>query len=596
MKTTTQLQGSRFKVHRARVWTLDFGLWTLGVRGCLVGFLIFVSASTRASSVVNTVHNLSATGPGSIKAVDEKNTCVFCHTVHKTSGQTPLWSHGMSSVSNYIVYSSPTLKATVGQPDGSSRLCLSCHDGTVALGLVSCRTTPIRMQGGVTTMPASASNLGTDLSGDHPISFVYDQNLAQLDQHLKDPSTLDKKIRLDHNQKLQCATCHNPHDDQYGNFLVMDNTGSALCLSCHTDPAWPGSSHSMSSASPAALVKMSLGPAPKVVTVASLACASCHVPHKAGSRARLLINAREEQNCFSCHNGNVVQKNLAPEFNKASVHPVLQTSTEHSLAEDPVNSARHTACADCHNAHAANNTSALAPNSPGAIAGVQGLTAGGATINEAVHEYELCFRCHADSVNRGPAQVTRLVPETNKRIQFSPANQSFHPVETIGKNPNVPSLIAPWTTASVMYCTDCHNNDQGPRAGGTGPGGPHGSAFAPLLERRLVLTDLTGESAANYALCYKCHSRDSILSDQSFKSHRKHIVEDQTACTTCHDSHGVAANDRLINFNLNYVSPAGNFPIQFVPGGASGPTCVLKCHDHDHLPGPATPLRSLRSR
>jgi len=44
-----------------------------------------------------------------------------------------LWNHQMSSVTNYIVYTSPTLKAVVGQPDGSSRLCLSCHDGTVAL-------------------------------------------------------------------------------------------------------------------------------------------------------------------------------------------------------------------------------------------------------------------------------------------------------------------------------------------------------------------------------------------------------------------------------------------------------------------------------
>ena len=567
----------------------------LDVRCFFICILTLLSINARATSVVNTVHNLTVAGPGSIKAVDEKNTCVFCHTVHKTSGQTPLWSHGMSSVSNYIVYSSPTLKATVGQPDGSSRLCLSCHDGTVALGLVSCRATPIPMQGGVTTLPSGNSNLGTDLSGDHPISFIYDQNLAQLDNHIKDPSTLGKKIRLDHNKKLQCATCHDPHDDQFGKFLVMDNTASALCLACHTDPAWAGSSHSTSPTLPAALAAKKLAPTKKVVTVASQACASCHVPHKAGSKARLLIGAKEEQTCFSCHNGTVVQKNLTTEFNKASVHPVLQTSAEHSLAEDPVNSPRHTACADCHNAHAANNTAALAPTSPGTIAGVRGITAGGALISEAGNEFELCFRCHADSVNRGPARVTRQVPETNKRIQLSPSNLSFHPVETTGRNPNVPSLIAPWTTASLMYCTDCHNNDQGPKAGGTGPNGPHGSAFAPLLERQLVLTDFSNESAASYALCYKCHSRDSILGDQSFKYHRKHIVDDQTACTTCHDSHGVATNLRLINFNVNYVSSVGANPIQYIPG-VGNPTCVLKCHGFEHSPSAATPLKRLKLR
>lgn len=40
-------------------------------------------------------------------------------------------------------------------------------------------------------MPGGPSNLGTDLSGDHPISFVYDQALAQQDSHVKDPATLD---------------------------------------------------------------------------------------------------------------------------------------------------------------------------------------------------------------------------------------------------------------------------------------------------------------------------------------------------------------------------------------------------------------------
>src|SRR6185436_364508 len=130
-----------------------------------------------AATVANSKHNLSATGPGAVQAASETDVCLFCHTVHRTTGQTPLWSHTMSAVSNYVVYSSPTLKASVNQPDGSSRLCLSCHDGTVALGMVSCRSTPIQMEGSITTLPPGPSNLGTDLSGDHPISFVYDQML-----------------------------------------------------------------------------------------------------------------------------------------------------------------------------------------------------------------------------------------------------------------------------------------------------------------------------------------------------------------------------------------------------------------------------------
>ena len=144
---------------------------------------------------------------------------------------------------------------------------------------------------------------------------------------------------------------------------------------------------------------------------------------------------------------------------------------------------RHVTCADCHNAHAANKSTAVAPNISGAMAGVTGVTAAGGIIKPAQKEYEVCFRCHADSVERGPATVTRQFPQTNTRLQFATGNQSFHPVEAVGKNSaSVPSLISPtWTVNSVIYCTDCHNSDTGPNAGGGGANGPHGSAFQPVV-------------------------------------------------------------------------------------------------------------------
>ena len=584
--------------------------------------LALMTAPASANTVVNSKHNLSVSGPGTVKAKTQTDVCIFCHAAHKTTGETPLWSHALSAVTNYVIYSSPTLKATVGQPDGSSRLCLSCHDGTVALGMVSSRTTTIEMQSGITALPTGPSNLGTDLSGDHPISFVYDQNLATLDTHLRDPLTLDRKLKLDHLQKVQCVTCHDPHDDQFGKFLVMDNTASTLCLGCHVEPGWAGSAHGGSSAQLIPPSGTSPSPAGKLAPsrpggIAANACENCHTSHKAGSKARLLIRPKEEQNCFACHNGQVVVRDLTAEFNKPSAHPVLQTSATHNLAEDPINSPRHAACADCHNPHAvppARDQSAASRTASGQLAGVKGVNSAGAVTDPVAREFELCFRCHADSLNRGPARLTRQVAETNKRLQFQASNQSFHPLETTGKNANVPSLITPWTTSSLMDCTDCHNNDQSVKTGGTGPNGPHGSVFTPILERQLLLTDGTPENAGNYALCYKCHSRDSILSDQSFKAlnaqgedrgHRFHIVDPkvQAACTTCHDSHGVATASHLINFNLFYVSPPSmngtNGPapqiIQYSTTGTFSGTCTLSCHGKDHvgtsypLPAPAVP-------
>jgi hypothetical protein len=157
-------------------------------------------------------------------------------------------------------------------------------------------------------------------------------------------------------------------------------------------------------------------------------------------------------------------------------------------------------------------------------------------------------------------------------------------VEAAGQNPNVPSLIAPWTSSSLMYCTDCHNNNTGPGAGGNGPKGPHGSTFTPLLERRLELTDNQTENASTYDLCYKCHSRASILGDQSFKSHNKHVVASKTACTTCHDSHGAARASHLINFNTTYVTKSSGGRLEFIDNGMYRGTCYLSCHGKDHNP------------
>jgi predicted CXXCH cytochrome family protein len=320
-------------------------------------------------------------------------------------------------------------------------------------------------------------------------------------------------------------------------------------------------------------------------TVGANSCANCHAPHNTpGAGKHLLRTTREEQTCFTCHNGGVSTKNLAAEFNKISAHPVLQSSHLHQSGEDSMTAPRHVACADCHNSHATTTADRPGPHIAGALNRVQGVSRSGAPLQNATREYELCFRCHSDNVSGGAATISRHIPETNTRLEFNPLNKSFHPVTAVGKNPNVPSLLPPYTTGSQIQCTDCHNNDQGPGAGGTGPAGPHGSAFAPLLERQLITTDRTPESAAAYALCYKCHSRSSLLADQSFRFHRKHIVDERTACSTCHDAHGVASNPHLINFNRDYVSPASNGKLEFranTVGPMSG-TCTLSCHGVDH--------------
>ena len=559
-----------------------------------------------ADSVLNSKHNLSVNGPGGVKASTETDVCIFCHTPHRASTAGPLWNHATSSAS-YTPYSSPTMKAVVGQPNGASKLCLSCHDGTVALGMVNSRTANIAMQGGVTVMPAGSSNVGTDLSQDHPISFTYNSALAAAVGNLADPSTLTGKVRLDANGQMQCTACHNPHDNQYGNFLVMADTGSTLCSTCHIDSLWAASNHATSTASIATVTttlsarrastsslaqRTAKAPMVKAVkTVAANGCNNCHATHGAGGRKRLLLTSREEKTCFTCHNGTTVRQRIEPEFNKISTHPVLQTSNLHDPSENLLTAPRHVSCSDCHNSHAARKSSGQTARAAESIREVKGVNRSGAIVNTLTREYELCFRCHSDNATRKAATVNRVSPQTNMRQAFSTSNRSYHPVVEVGKNTNVPSLLSPYTTSSIILCTSCHNNDQGPGAGGPGPNGPHGSAFAPLLERRLQTTDYIGESVANYALCYKCHSRNSILSDQSFRAmnrlgqsrgHRFHIVEQKAACTTCHDSHGAANNKHLINFNPSYVTASSTGRIEYASTGLFRGNCTLTCHGANH--------------
>lgn len=543
----------------------------------LVWLATLCAPAQDAHSILNSKHNLSYSGPGPLRSATEGDVCIFCHSPHSRTGQSPLWNHALSAAS-YTPYSSTTLKAAVGQPSGASKLCLSCHDGTVALGMVANRHRPIPLAGGETTMPAGRARLGTDLSAHHPVSFTYDAALASAQGELRDPATLIEEVRLDRSGQLQCTSCHDPHNNQYGLFLVKDNTASALCQDCHAPKQWAASVHATSTATWNGNGQ-NPWPHPTGTTVAANACGNCHRPHDAGIKSQLLNFPTEEQNCYSCHSGTVATKNIASEFSKASVHPITQTSGVHDPTENLINPPRHVECADCHNSHATRNAPATAPAAPGSLAGVRGVNSAGGEMQQLQNEYELCFRCHGDSGNRGPARVPRQFVETNTRQEFYPANTSFHPVVAVGKNASVPSLIPPWSAASQMYCGDCHNNNQGPGAGGAGPKGPHGSAYIPLLERQLLLTDNTPYNENNFALCFKCHASSVVVSEQdsSWKYHKKHIEEYRAACTTCHDPHG-SSQPHLINFNTAYVQPYNGL-IDYTATGPKHGNCTLSCHD-----------------
>lgn len=199
-----------------------------------------------AQTIVGTSHDLSANLPTS------QRVCVFCHTPHQPSnfgGQPvetdPLWNHELSSTASYGIYDSPTFDAgpgnldtisDIGGQEEVSNLCMSCHDGTVGLGA---QYNQPNISPGVEEVPINAAvvltgnaNLGTDLSNDHPVNFTYDAALVAADGQLNDPTVPPISDWL-FNGTVQCASCHDPHDDTNFPFLIADNTGSGLCLTCH---------------------------------------------------------------------------------------------------------------------------------------------------------------------------------------------------------------------------------------------------------------------------------------------------------------------------------------------------------------------------
>jgi predicted CXXCH cytochrome family protein len=157
--------------------------------------------------------------------------CSGCHTPHnaKTLPGVPLWN-GLETKTTFTMYSSATFKGTIdGQPSGTSRLCLGCHDGA---------------NPDFAWMNPQHTFGANDLVNSHPISFVYDSALAVADGALKDPSadsTLGGTISedlLDAESKVQCTSCHDVHSSGVGEFLLRGydygtGHGPELCRMCH---------------------------------------------------------------------------------------------------------------------------------------------------------------------------------------------------------------------------------------------------------------------------------------------------------------------------------------------------------------------------
>lgn len=549
---------------------------------------LFVCGAPADDSVVNSKHDLSRFGPGPIRAIDEDQVCIFCHVPHNASPAAPLWNRH-TPTSHYRIYRSDTLQARVDQPGPASKLCLSCHDGSIALGLVLSRpiTDPIPMTHPY--LPTGPTNLTTDLSDDHPLGFRYDRVLSNRDPQIRQPDLVDHRIKLGERGELECTACHDPHNNELGDFLRITEREGALCTTCHDMAGWETSAHACSSRT-VPLTVTNGDPLP-FRSLSDNACLSCHLAHNAPHRAQLLYD-RPAQLCITCHDG-IGGPSILPVVDQRYGHRINRLVDERRRPEDRAWGSRFVTCTDCHNPHAAAKdlfklVPTLAnqgPLIPPALREVPGVTLSGAPIERAFYYYEVCFRCHSD---RPVLVANRIIRQQddfgNIRRQFLPTAASAHPVVFPSRaTDEVPSLLPALRTRRMISCQECHNNPNGISAGGMEVDGPHTSRYEHLLVARYDTRDFTIESPQSYALCYRCHDRTSILNDESFPLHRNHIVRGRAPCSACHAAHGVtgsaAQHSHLINFDLAIV---GGQRFYQDTGRFRG-TCTLACHGVNHL-------------
>ena len=605
---------------------------------CILTLALAGTAAAQIQGDVIGMHDLS---PGSISPIQgpRPGSCTYCHVPHSGNGNlAPLWNQVLST-STYDTYTSTTYLQRNNQqmPLGSdSGLCLSCHDGTIAVAdTVLFGQLPIRgswLQG---------DDFTTHLQSSHPFSLVKPlvDDIDLIATLVSQGKTGDKTgaVQLIMGN-VECTSCHNPHvqaiDKLSMNFLVRDSSNAQMCLACH-DPTrktiggnnqanplagWAIGAHAIATNKVSAQAKLgSYG------TVGGNACISCHLPHNGQGPARLL-RAMNEQDCAACHAGGT---NLSPalpdvfaEFRKIS-HPFPNGTNLHDAAENPLlNNNRHSTCTDCHNSHGSQQVTSF--NVPPLIRisqnGTVGIAIDGATVvNPAVNQYENCLRCHGYSAGKAINPIYGYLPARsaadplNVIPQMNASAKSSHPVmHTRSSGLPQPSLLDTMldfnggttngrSMGGQIFCTDCHNADDNREFGRTGPNGPHGSKWWHLLERdyedsqapggpgTLITINLNPQPDLSvngpYGMCAKCHNLNTVMQTQSWTYHNAHVVTDGFSCSTCHTAHGMGATSgnptgaRMVDFDLNVVGKNGGLDISYDRGSNS---CTLQCHNTAH--------------
>lgn len=576
--------------------------------GALALAISIVGAGYTLAAVSGTKHNFSSFSMAEVKTGETSEICVFCHTPHNSNPSGPIWNK-QDVGSTYNVYESQTLAATMspnsptlGQPSGSSKLCLSCHDGTIAVGSVlnkpgkGFNAGSFNVTGpGITSGKISSTStayIGTDLRDDHPLSFDYSQSYPS-NPEIKDNLTLPAEVKLDSGGKVQCTSCHDPHGTVFPKFMVASLENGGLCQACHDKRYW-NTNPTVHSTSTATWNGNGINPWHEDMGTAGFSddtpqvqsCLACHSSHKGASGKTLLKGTNpgtmqvegEEWTCLNCHNGNAASKDVGGQFNYTYKHDVKGTSGLHvasrSAAGDPARETaanlgtnRHAECADCHNGHGAKSGSHAVGGVNGNIIGANILGSWGVkptwapagnpsttytvvdftSLNPGTDNLEgyMCVKCHSYyAYGSLPPNVPSgnangaLVLQSDPTADFNVNNMGFHPVFAQGKNTPPSNANINWPVNGLGLTNTFRYVDF--------PGGTREGFYNMTHDSKTTCSDCHGSSVLNDPTGVHGSNERWIL-----RRNETGVGTLQNFCYNCH-RRDVYGDEGFVGPNANY--------------------------------------------
>jgi len=333
-----------------------------------------------------------------------------------------------------------------------------------------------------------------------------------------------------HQGEGACPSCHS-HNENFA--------GAGDCLACHINQDKTANG----------IIDVSSVPWYAGVHSSSNTQADCENCHTGGHSTP----RPDEDKCYSagCHGNVSPAKNLQVVFSTTSRHPIhISTlSVIHPAATNVIaaternigagwlpgpNRSTHSTCVDCHDPHQAKagTHSVYTSTAGGALYGMWGSSptywvtptssmtlpspsTSWVTISNVAGSYEayLCFKCHsyygfaystpiysAADVSAGIISSSR--PITDQSREFNPKNKSYHAVLGTTTAEAGGTYVGGWSSTRTMTCSDCHT----PSTTTYTTKGPHGAGAKRILKAKY---DPEGTTAADFALCFLCHDRNT---------------------------------------------------------------------------------------